>query len=54
VEEEIEEEMIKKGEKILFINLEKEAWRRKELNIKGKNKEEIEKDIPKEYENFKD
>jgi len=27
------EEMIEEGEKMLFINLEEEAWRREELNI---------------------
>jgi len=25
--------MIEEGEKVLFINLEEEAWRREELNI---------------------
>jgi len=53
-EEEIEKEMIEEEEKILFINLEEEAWRREELNIKRRNKKEIEENIPKEYENFKD
>jgi len=46
--------MIEEEEKILFINLEEEAWRREELNIKRRNKKEIEENIPKEYENFKD
>ena len=54
VEEEIEEEIIEEEEKILFINLEEEAWRREELNIRGRNKKEIKEDIPKEYKNFKD
>jgi len=48
--------MIKEGEKMLFINLEKEAWRREELNIRNKSKsiEEIGEDIPKEYKDFND
>ena len=32
-DEDIEEEAIEKGEKVLFVNLEEEAWRREELNI---------------------
>ena len=41
---------------MLFINLEKEAWRREELNIRNKSKsiEEIGEDIPKEYKDFND
>jgi len=41
---------------VLFINLEEEAWRREELNIRSKseNSEEVERDIPKEYEDFND
>ena len=48
--------MIKEGEKMLFINLEKEAWRKEELNIRSKSKsiEEIGEDIPKEYKDFND
>jgi len=48
--------MIKEGEKMLFINLEKEAWRREELNIRNKSKsiEKIGEDIPKEYKDFND
>ena len=54
IEEKIEENAIEKGEKILFVNLEKEAWRREELNIRSKSKsiEEMERDIPEEYKNF--
>jgi len=39
---------------VLFINLEEEAWRREELNIRSrsKNSEEVEGDIPKEYKDF--
>jgi len=41
---------------VLFINLEKEAWRREELNIRVRNKdmEKLEEDIPQEYRNFED
>ena len=48
--------MIKDGEKVLFINLEKEAWRREELNIRSRseNLEKVEEDIPKEYKDFND
>ena len=51
-----EEETIKEREKIIFVNLEEEAWRREELNLRNrdKNKEELEKDIPEKYEDFKD
>ena len=51
-EEDIKEEMIEDGEKVLFINLEEEAWRREELNIKSVKIEEKEEDIPKEYKEF--
>jgi len=51
-EEDIKGEMIEDGEKVLFINLEEEAWRREELNIKSVKMEEKEEDIPKEYEKF--
>jgi len=48
--------VIKDGEKVLFINLEKEAWRREELNIRSRseNLEKVEEDIPKEYKDFND
>ena len=48
--------MIENGEKVLFVNLEEEAWRREELNIRsrGESSEETEGDIPKEYEDFND
>jgi len=32
-DKDIKEKAIKEGEKVLFINLEEEAWRREELNI---------------------
>jgi len=51
-EEDIEREMIEDGEKVLFINLEEEAWRREELNIRSTKIEEKEENIPKEYEKF--
>jgi len=55
-DEDIEEEMIEEGEKVLFINLEEEAWRREELNIRSRSEsmEEDKKDIPKEYQDFND
>jgi len=48
--------MIEEGEKVLFVNLEEEAWRREELNIRSRSKDskEIEEDIPREYEDFND
>jgi len=48
--------MIEEEEKVLFINLEEEAWRREELNIRSRSKsvEEDKKDIPKEYQDFND
>jgi len=48
--------MIEETEKVLFINLEEEAWRRKELKIQSRSEsiEEIGGDIPKEYQNFND
>ena len=48
--------MIEDGEKVLFVNLEEEAWRRKELNIRSKSKdlEQVEENIPKEYKDFND
>ena len=54
MEEETKEDVIEEGEKVLFINLEEEAWRREELNIRSKseNSEEVEGDIPKEYKDF--
>ena len=50
--ENIKGEIIEDGEKVLFINLEEEAWRREELNIRSAKIEEKEEDIPKEYEEF--
>jgi len=44
--------MIEDREKVLFINLEEEAWRREELNIRSVKMKEKEEDIPKEYEEF--
>jgi len=48
--------MIENGEKVLFVNLEEEAWKREELKIrsKSKNPEKAEKNIPKEYKDFND
>jgi len=48
--------MIEEGEKVLFVNLEEEVWRREELNIRSRSKDskEIEEDIPREYEDFND
>jgi len=56
IKEETKEDAIEDGEKVLFINLEEEAWRREELNIRsrGESSEEIEGDIPKEYKDFND
>jgi len=53
-EEEIEEDRIEDGEKVLFINLEEEAWRREELSIRSRDKDlrEAEENIPKEYTDF--
>jgi len=39
---------------VLFVNLEEEAWRREELNIKSMKMEEKKEDIPKEYKDFND
>ena len=46
-----EEEEIQEDEKVLFINLEEEAQRREELNVRMRNKdvERQEEDIPQEY-----
>jgi len=38
---------------VLFVNLEEEAWRKEELNIRSRS-ESSEEDIPKEYEDFND
>ena len=48
---EVKEEEIEEDKKVLFINLEKEAQRREELNIRMRNKnmERLEEDIPQEY-----
>ena len=54
VEKDVEEEMIEDGEKVLFVNLEEEAWRREELNIRSAKIEEKEEDIPRKYEDFND
>jgi len=53
-EEETEEDGIEDGEKVLFINLEEEVWRREELSIRSKNEDlkEVEENIPEEYEDF--
>jgi len=55
-EEEIEEDEIEDGEKVLFVNLEEEAWRREELKIRSRNEDlkEAEENIPKEYKDFND
>ena len=37
---------------MLFVNLEEEAWRREELNIRNTKMEEKEENIPKEYKDF--
>ena len=39
---------------MLFINLEEEAWRREELNIRSAKIEEKEEDIPRKYKDFND
>jgi len=41
---------------VLFINLEEEAWRREESNIRSRSKsmEESKEKIPKEYQDFND
>jgi len=41
---------------VLFVNLEEEAWRKEELNIRSRSEsiEEIERDISKEYKDFND
>jgi len=46
--------VIEEGEKVLFINLEEEAWRREELNIRSRSEsvEEDKKDILEEYQDF--
>jgi len=55
-DEDIEEEAIEEGEKVLFINLEEEAWRRKESNIRSRSEsmEESKEKIPEEYQDFND
>ena len=53
-EEDVKEEMIEDGEKVLFVNLEEEAQRREELNIRSVKMEEKKEDIPKEYKDFND
>ena len=53
-EKRVEEKEIWEDEKVLFINLEEEAWKRKELNIRSRSEsvEEIEEDISEEYKDF--
>ena len=55
-DEDLEEEAIEEGEKVLFVNLEEGTWRREELNIRSQSEsmEEIGKDIPEEYKDFND
>jgi len=55
-DEDVEEEAIEEGEKVLFINLEEEAWRREELNIRSRSEsvEESKEKIPEEYQDFND
>ena len=54
IEEETKEDTIEEEEKVLFVNLEEETQRRKELNIRSRNEsiEEIGGNIPKEYKDF--
>ena len=56
VPKEPEENTIEKKETVLFVNLEEEAWRKEELNIRSRSEsiEEIERDISKEYKDFND
>ena len=53
-EEEIKEDGIEDGEKVLFVNLEEEVWRREELSIRSRNENlrEVEENIPEEYADF--
>ena len=54
-EEETEESSVKEGEKLLFINMEEEAWRRDELNIRKEEKvDQFEEVVPKEYWGFRE
>ena len=55
-DKDVEEKAIEEGEKVLFINLEEEAWRREELNIRNRSKsvEESKEKIPEEYQDFND
>ena len=55
-DEEVEEEAIEEEEKVLFVNLEEEAWRRKELSIQSQSKsiEEVRGNIPEEYKDSND
>jgi len=41
---------------VLFINLEEEAWRREELNIRSRSEsvKESKEKIPEEYQDFND
>ena len=53
-EEEIKEDGIEDREKVLFVNLEEEVWRREELSIRSRNENlrEVEENIPEEYADF--
>jgi len=53
-DEDVKEETIEEKEKVLFINLEEEAWRREELNIRSRNEniEEVGEEIPNKYQDF--
>jgi len=54
-EEETEKSSVKEGKKLLFINMEKEAWRRDELNIrKEETVDQFEEVVPKEYWGFRE
>ena len=56
MKEEIKEDTIEERAKVLFINLEEEAQRRKELNIRSRseNIEETKENVPEEYQDFND
>jgi len=48
--------LIEEGEKVLFVSLEEEAWRREELNIRSRSEDSrgMEEDIFREYKDFND
>ena len=54
--EDVKEKAIKEEEKVLFVNLEEEAWRREELSIRSQSEsmEEVRGNIPEEYKDFND